>query len=448
MDISEIRKKAKALEESKNADINGSKVNISTGESLSQSGDVIHHGGVTSSESSTDVVDVANLEYDIGEELETDILAESIHSDDEEHNVDDLISGNNEPNDLDDESVTVSRNGGAGKELEDITSKSTAVVHIDELTGKDDSTNVESDIIHEKITDDEVLLTEPSVEEEALVNEKTNLEVSDNSGLFTESPFDTTSDDDVFDELSLTEEVSSDKHDVSAESLPVQKEVYMENQGHESKASEDILGEPEEELPLGSSDEVFQENKDNEFIDKPPTGGVQDDTIEYGAVDKRGLLGLDMLQADDDLALEQSKEVIEELEAMMFDLGDETYGINIENVEEVVNVQVLTEVPRAPSGILGIITLRGSVIPIIDVKAKLNLGSSSDGERIVIVEVNGTKFGFYADKVLNVVRINKKDIEEPPIINTVNGDLLAGIGRHRGKRFILLDLSSLVMEEA
>lgn len=374
MDIAEIRKKAKALEESRNAEaakdidnlVGSSEAGISMPKT-DDSNEVQCDEAVDGTNAKEEVVDIVSLEVDMGDELQSDMAVESLHLANEEHSVDDIIVGDFEP-----------------------------VKLMEELGNDEDS-------------DGEVLLTQSGVDGAGQIEE-------------------------VIDET-------------FKEFQPTQKDKYSEEPTMEDAAvavDEDVFGG---EGDLKVNDDLAGTNTEA----SPVEAGADDidgDTAQYAAVDKRGLLGLAMLQDDDDLELQKSQEVVEELEAIMFDLGDETYGINIENVEEVVTVQSLTEVPRAPAGILGIITLRGMVIPIIDVKSKLNLGSSSDGERIIIVELHGTKFGFFADKVLNVIRVNKADIEEPPIINTVNADLLEGIGRHRGKRFILLDLSSLVMEEA
>lgn len=376
MDIAEIRKKAKALEESRNAeaakDIDNLVGSSEAGASMlktDDSNEVQGNEAVAGTNAKEEVVDIVSLEVDMGEELQSEIDVESLHLADEEHSVDDIIVGDFEP-----------------------------VKLMEELGDAKDS-------------DGGVLLTQSGVEGAGQIEE-------------------------VIDET-------------FNESQPAQKDKYSEEPSMQddtaSADDEDVFGG---EGDLKVNDDLAGTNTEASPVEAGGADHIDDDAAQYAAVDKRGLLGLAMLEADDELELQKSQEVVEELEAIMFDLGDETYGINIENIEEVVTVQSLTEVPRAPAGILGIITLRGMVIPIIDVKSKLNLGSSSDGERIIIVELHGTRFGFFADKVLNVITVNKADIEEPPIINTVNADLLEGIGRHRGKRFILLDLSSLVMEEA
>lgn len=134
----------------------------------------------------------------------------------------------------------------------------------------------------------------------------------------------------------------------------------------------------------------------------------------------------------------------EEIEAIIFSLDNEDYGVDIPQVKEVIKVRELTEVPKAPRDIMGVISLRGVVIPVMNLRGRFGMPIKSSGERIIIVR-DGTGFlGLLVDTVKHVVRVPEKSIEPAPSINTIDGELIRGIGRHKGGMFILLDMQKML----
>lgn len=133
-----------------------------------------------------------------------------------------------------------------------------------------------------------------------------------------------------------------------------------------------------------------------------------------------------------------------EVEAIVFSLDNEDYGVDIRQVKEVIKVRDLTEVPKAPRDIMGVISLRGVVIPVMNLRGRFGMPIKQSGERIIIVRDGAGLLGLLVDTVRHVVRVPEKSIEPAPSINTIDGELIRGIGRHKGGMFILLDMLKML----
>ncbi len=139
-------------------------------------------------------------------------------------------------------------------------------------------------------------------------------------------------------------------------------------------------------------------------------------------------------------------------ETLAFLLGDEEYALDILRIREILKLRQVTEVPRAPSFVPGIVSLRGQVIPIVDLRLRLHLPAAPLGKeaRILIVRREAEPFGLIVDKVNQVVRMRDEDVEAPPaFIGGTGSEFIAGIGRPRGDRMlILLDLEAVLAFDA
>lgn len=136
----------------------------------------------------------------------------------------------------------------------------------------------------------------------------------------------------------------------------------------------------------------------------------------------------------------------EELEYLCFMLSDEEYALDIRHIREINHMVRVTEVPKTPPFVLGIISLRGAIIPLFDLRMRLGLEACQYGSktRIVIVSNDGVSMGLVVDRVTEVVKLYKSALEPPPIlINTVNADLLEGVGRHNDRLLIIPNLSKV-----
>ena len=136
---------------------------------------------------------------------------------------------------------------------------------------------------------------------------------------------------------------------------------------------------------------------------------------------------------------------------LAFVVGGETYGVDILTIREIIKVRAVTEVPRTPLFIIGIITVRGAVIPVIDLRLRLRLTATppTRAARILVVVKDGEPFGLLVDAVSGVVRLAESEIETPPsTLAGGEGVFLSGIGRHRSGRrermVILLNLPQVV----
>jgi purine-binding chemotaxis protein CheW len=138
------------------------------------------------------------------------------------------------------------------------------------------------------------------------------------------------------------------------------------------------------------------------------------------------------------------QDAVEQTQYLTFFLGGEEYAIGILQVKEILEYDTLTKVPQTPASIRGVINLRGSVVPVVDLAAKFGLPPSPVTKRtcIVIVEVDlagqRTVMGVLADAVSQVMDLTAADIEAPPAFGTaVRVDYLQGMGKV-GKKFVLI----------
>jgi len=131
------------------------------------------------------------------------------------------------------------------------------------------------------------------------------------------------------------------------------------------------------------------------------------------------------------------------LEVLTFALGDEEYGVDIQRLREIVRVRPITEVPRAPAFVLGVIGVRGEVLPVLDLRRRLKLRPPAEPPgreaRVLIVKRGAEAFGLLVDEVRQVVRLREEDIEAtPPVLIGAESEFIAGIGRPRPDRLVIL----------
>lgn len=137
----------------------------------------------------------------------------------------------------------------------------------------------------------------------------------------------------------------------------------------------------------------------------------------------------------------------EQLELLSFQLAQETYAIRLTLVQQIIKLREITMVPRAPDYILGVISLRGMIIPIFDLRRRLGLAQRAPArENRIIVVGQGTKsIGLIVDRVHQVVRIPATGMEPPPaILAGLESEYLEGIGRSEGRMLIILNLDKVL----
>ena len=132
---------------------------------------------------------------------------------------------------------------------------------------------------------------------------------------------------------------------------------------------------------------------------------------------------------------------------LTFFLAGEEYGVEILKVHEIIGVLPVTRVPRTPEFVLGVINLRGKVIPIMDLRRKFGMepGEQTAESCIIVVQVNGVQIGAVVDRVSEVVAIAPADVEDPPSFGAdVETEYLLGLAKADGRVRLLLDIDRVL----
>ena len=137
---------------------------------------------------------------------------------------------------------------------------------------------------------------------------------------------------------------------------------------------------------------------------------------------------------------------------LTFRLAAEEYGLEILKVREIIGLMNITQVPRTPAYIRGVINLRGKVIPVLDLRNKFGMGITEDTEEtcIIVVDVNlhgeSVLMGTVVDAVSEVLDIQENEIEDSPAFGTnVDTKFILGIGKVKNEVKILLDIDEVLM---
>lgn len=139
-----------------------------------------------------------------------------------------------------------------------------------------------------------------------------------------------------------------------------------------------------------------------------------------------------------------------ECQLVIFELENESYGVDIASVEGIIKMQEITRLPQAPHFVEGITNLRGAVVPVIDLRKRFGLlpQEASSETRIVISSMNGTKVGLIVDAVTQVIRVAEEKIEPPPQMSvTINSAFIKNIAKVDDVLVILLDLFKVLSTE-
>jgi len=132
---------------------------------------------------------------------------------------------------------------------------------------------------------------------------------------------------------------------------------------------------------------------------------------------------------------------------LAFSLGREDYALDISMIREILKPREITEIPRVPEFLLGIISLRGNIIPIFDLKRRLGLGVATidQDSRIIVCQEGDRLAGLLIDRITQVTSIQEEEIESPPaIFSGRDRALLAGVGRVQGNVLILLNITNVL----
>lgn len=143
--------------------------------------------------------------------------------------------------------------------------------------------------------------------------------------------------------------------------------------------------------------------------------------------------------------------LVDEIQYIVVKLGDEKYGIDISNVDNIVRMQRITRVPKSQPYYVGVINLRGEVVPIMSLRRRFGLKEDEydAATRIIIIRLEDqSMIGFVVDEVQEVVNLDVSTIEKPAFkLDEVNASFLAGIGKEGEDLISLLDIVAVVEEK-
>jgi len=215
------------------------------------------------------------------------------------------------------------------------------------------------------------------------------------------------------------------------------------------------------EKEMDSADKTLRKNGQAEtfvsydysppLIDKSiPTGFPDEDNqalqeffVDQEEMEVVGSMSLDLYR--DQLAARISSKGIQEY--LSFALADEVFAVNILNIKEIIKTLEITQVPRTEEVILGVLSLRGTIVPVIDLRKRLGLVAETPGRkaRVLIVQIGGELVGLLVDAVMQVIYLRDDDIEPTPgVLDRAESEHILGVGRQEGEMFTLLDLESVI----
>ena len=138
---------------------------------------------------------------------------------------------------------------------------------------------------------------------------------------------------------------------------------------------------------------------------------------------------------------------IETVDVLAFVLDTEAYALPLADVREILKVPAITEVPRADPDVLGILSLRGTVVTLVDLRRRIGLPERPFDRRtrVLVVHRDAEPIGLLIDAVTEVVRLRREDIEDKPAVpGTRHAEFLAGVARPGGAMYVLLNLEAVL----
>ena len=130
-----------------------------------------------------------------------------------------------------------------------------------------------------------------------------------------------------------------------------------------------------------------------------------------------------------------------------FRIGNETYGVRIGSVREIVRVPEITSVPNAPDAIEGVINLRGKIIPVMDLRKRFGIEAVQPDKknRILVVELENKLLGLIVSSASEVLKIPTGDVEaSPKVLHESELNCVTGLGKYKGRLIVLLDMARLL----
>ncbi len=138
------------------------------------------------------------------------------------------------------------------------------------------------------------------------------------------------------------------------------------------------------------------------------------------------------------------------LQIVCFKIGKEEYGLDILRVQEILKMPKVTLLPKSAEFIMGVIDLRGKVIPIIDLSRRFRIEdtAATGNKRAIVVDIRNKKVGLAIDSVSHVIKVDTKDIEPPPpIVKGISGRYVVGIAKLENSFVVVLDIDQIFLAD-
>jgi len=138
------------------------------------------------------------------------------------------------------------------------------------------------------------------------------------------------------------------------------------------------------------------------------------------------------------------------LEALAFKLGNEEYGIKILKVQEIRGYEAVTRIASAPEHVKGVVNLRGTIVPIVDMRIKFKLGEPTYNQFtvVIILNIQDRVVGMVVDSVSDVITLTADQVKPAPDMGgALNTDYLVGLGTVDERMIILVDIDRLMSSE-
>ena len=139
-----------------------------------------------------------------------------------------------------------------------------------------------------------------------------------------------------------------------------------------------------------------------------------------------------------------------DLQVVGFRIGNETFGVRIASVREIVRVPDITSVPSAPDTVEGVINLRGKIIPVMDLRKRFGHGGIQPDKknRILVVELENKLIGLIVNAASEVLKIPPSEIEAPgSVFAEGESSYVTGVGKLKDRLIILLDITKLLQRQ-
>ncbi len=145
-------------------------------------------------------------------------------------------------------------------------------------------------------------------------------------------------------------------------------------------------------------------------------------------------------------AARRAADIGRRVEYVTFSLAGEAYAVPISGVAEILKPLPITPVPRAPSVVIGVMTVRGRLVTVLDLRRRLRVAEAAmdHRSRILIIDTGDERIGLLVDEVMQVHRLAESEIEPRDVLGGDPAPYIAGIGRPEGALLTLLDLRPIL----